>query len=94
MADFIFVLLGLMYLAWILSILTKKFHFTGSSAIFNTGLIAFFHVDQDVIELPSWIIWFMTVILIYGTIKHIIRAKKAIYLITGIPREEESDEQI
>ena len=92
MADFIAFLTVLGYIVWLLSAVTKAFHFSGmTSPIFGTVLILFLHTDYAG-SFPTWILWFFTVSIIWKIIRIISQAEKPIYILSGFPREEESDE--
>ena len=91
MADFILFLTFVGYLAWILSAVTKVFHFSGmTSPAFGTVLILFIHIHVD---LPTWIIWLFTVFTAWKIIRVMGQAEKPIYMLTGLPRKEKNNEQ-
>ena len=90
MADFILFLTVVGYLVWILSVVTKVFHFSGStSPVFDTILVLFVHTEY--IDLPMWIIWFFTISIARKILRVIGQAEKPIYILTGLPRKEKSE---
>lgn len=89
MGDFILFLTFLGYLTWLLSAVTKTFHFSGmTSPVFGTVMILFLHIHVD---LPMWIIWLFTVSTIWKIVRVIGQAEKPIYILTGIPHTEKSN---
>ena len=92
MADFILFLTAIGYLVWILSAVTKQFHFSGStSPVFGTILALFVHTEY--INLPMWIVWLFTISMAWKILRVIGQAEKPIYMLTGVPRMKEEDNE-
>ena len=90
MADFILFLTAIGYLIWILSTVTKQFHFSGStSPVFGTILALFVHTEY--INLSMWIVWLFTISMAWKILRVIGQAEKPIYMLTGVPEKEKSD---
>ena len=90
MSDFILFLTFLGYVAWILSVATKAFHFSGiTSPVFGTILALFVHTEY--VNLPMWIVWLFTISIAWKILRVIGQAEKPIYILTGLPKKEKSD---
>ena len=91
MSDFLLFLTFLGSLVWILSAITKAFHFSGTtSPVFGTITVLFLHTEH--VNLSMQIVWLFTISMAWKILRVIGQAEKPIYILTGIPREGESDE--
>ena len=91
MSDFLLFLTFLGYLVWILSVITKAFHFSGmTSPVFGTIMVLFLHTEH--VNLSMWIVWLFTISIAWKILRVIGQAEKPIYILTGLPKKEEDNE--